>query len=121
MLVKTRLDVSLSFRHALRVRPTCDRGSGCLPTMRFCRDIALLVAVFAVCLPLWAQEPAPIVRDIVVEYLGPPSISAERPGPTREAANIFSDRSTDTEISASAKGTRIRGKPEQSANPAHPQ
>jgi outer membrane protein insertion porin family len=59
-------------------RSLCDRGSGCLPTMRFCRDIALLLAVFTGCLPVWAQEPAPIVRDIVVEYLGPPSISKAR-------------------------------------------
>ncbi len=46
--------------------------------MRFCRHIALTLAVFAVCLSLWAQEPAPIVRDIVVEYVGPPSISKAR-------------------------------------------
>ena len=32
----------------------------------------------AACGPLLAQLPGPIVRDIVVEYVGPPSISKER-------------------------------------------
>ena len=45
--------------------------------MRFCRHIALFLAVLA-CVSLQAQEPGPIVRDIVVEYVGPPSISKAR-------------------------------------------
>ena len=36
------------------------------------------MAVFAVCAPLQAQAPGPIVRDIAVEYVGPPAISKER-------------------------------------------
>src|SRR4030095_14385037 len=48
------------------------------PRMRFVREFVWVGAVFAVYLPVWAQEPAPIVRDIVVEYLGPPSISKAR-------------------------------------------
>lgn len=46
--------------------------------MRFCRHIALFLAVLAACVSLQAQEPGPIVRDIVVEYVGPPSISKAR-------------------------------------------
>ena len=46
--------------------------------MRFCRHIVLFVAVMAACAPLLGQAPGPIVRDIVVEYVGPPSISKER-------------------------------------------
>ncbi|MGA7904621.1 MAG: outer membrane protein assembly factor BamA [Terrimicrobiaceae bacterium] len=46
--------------------------------MRFCRHFVLFVAVMAACGPLLAQLPGPIVRDIVVEYVGPPSISKER-------------------------------------------
>ncbi|MGA7880427.1 MAG: outer membrane protein assembly factor BamA, partial [Terrimicrobiaceae bacterium] len=46
--------------------------------MRFCRHFVLFVAVMAACDPLLAQLPGPIVRDIVVEYVGPPSISKER-------------------------------------------
>jgi outer membrane protein insertion porin family len=46
--------------------------------MRFWRHIALILAVLAACVSLQAQEPGPIVRDIVVEYVGPPSISKAR-------------------------------------------
>ena len=46
--------------------------------MRFCRYFAVFMAVFAVCAPLQAQAPGPIVRDIAVEYVGPPAISKER-------------------------------------------
>ncbi|MGB8463996.1 MAG: POTRA domain-containing protein, partial [Terrimicrobiaceae bacterium] len=46
--------------------------------MRFCRHFAVVVVVLAACAPLWAQAPGPIVRDIAVEYVGPPSISKER-------------------------------------------
>ena len=38
----------------------------------------MFLAVLAVGVSLQAQEPAPIVRDIVVEYVGPPSISKAR-------------------------------------------
>ena len=46
--------------------------------MRFCRYFAVFMAVFAACAPLQAQAPGPIVRDIAVEYVGPPAISKER-------------------------------------------
>jgi len=46
--------------------------------MRFCRHIALFLAVLAASVSLQAQAPGPIVRDIVVEYVGPPSISKAR-------------------------------------------
>ena len=46
--------------------------------MRFCRHIALFLAVLATSVSLQAQAPGPIVRDIVVEYVGPPSISKAR-------------------------------------------
>ncbi len=46
--------------------------------MRFWRHIALFLAVLAADVSLQAQEPGPIVRDIVVEYVGPPSISKAR-------------------------------------------
>jgi outer membrane protein insertion porin family len=46
--------------------------------MRFSRHLALLALVFAAWAPLQGQAPGPIVRDIVVEYIGPPSISKER-------------------------------------------
>jgi outer membrane protein insertion porin family len=46
--------------------------------MRFCRQFVLCVVVLTASAPLWAQAPGPIVRDIVVEYVGPPSISKER-------------------------------------------
>ncbi len=46
--------------------------------MRFCRYFAVFMAVFAACAPLRAQAPGPIVRDIAVEYVGPPAISKER-------------------------------------------
>jgi outer membrane protein insertion porin family len=46
--------------------------------MTLIRNFALLVALFAAWTPLRSQAPAPIVRDIVVEYVGPPSISKER-------------------------------------------
>ena len=60
-------------------RSPCDfAGNGCLPTMRFCRHIALFLAVLAASVSLQAQAPGPIVRDIVVEYVGPPSISKAR-------------------------------------------
>ncbi len=60
-------------------RSPCDfTGNGCLPTMRFCRHIALFLAVLATSVSLQAQAPGPIVRDIVVEYVGPPSISKAR-------------------------------------------
>ena len=47
-------------------------------TMRFSRHFAFLALVFAAWAPLQGQAPGPIVRDIVVEYVGPPSISKER-------------------------------------------
>jgi outer membrane protein insertion porin family len=53
-------------------------GRGWLPTMRFRRHIASFLAVLAACMSLKAQAPGPIVRDIVVEYVGPPSISKAR-------------------------------------------
>ena len=60
-------------------RSPCDfTGNGWLPTMRFCRHIALFLAVLAASVSLQAQAPGPIVRDIVVEYVGPPSISKAR-------------------------------------------
>jgi len=46
--------------------------------MRFCRHFALFLAVLAACVSLQAQAPGPIVRDIVVEYVGPPAISKAR-------------------------------------------
>lgn len=46
--------------------------------MRFCRQIALFLAILAAFASLHAQAPGPIVRDIVVEYVGPPSISKGR-------------------------------------------
>ena len=76
--VKTRLDVFVSFRHALRVRPIlCNRGSGWLPIMRFCRDIALLVAVFAVSFTLGARTRADRPRHCR-RVCWPPSISKAR-------------------------------------------
>ena len=38
----------------------------------------MILGVLAACVSLQAQEPGPIVRDIVVEYVGPPSISKAR-------------------------------------------
>ena len=65
--------------HCEFARSPCEfMGTGCLPTMRFCRHFAVFVVVLAACAPLWAQAPGPIVRDIAVEYVGPPSISKER-------------------------------------------
>ena len=46
--------------------------------MRFSRHFALVALLLAAWAPLQAQAPGPIVRDIVVEYVGPPSISKER-------------------------------------------
>jgi outer membrane protein insertion porin family len=45
--------------------------------MRFCRHFVVFLAVLASA-PLQAQAPGPIVRDIAVEYVGPPSISKAR-------------------------------------------
>lgn len=65
--------------HCEFARSPCEfMGTGCLPIMRFCRHFAVVVVVLAACAPLWAQAPGPIVRDIAVEYVGPPSISKER-------------------------------------------
>jgi outer membrane protein insertion porin family len=46
--------------------------------MRFRRYFVVFIAVLAAFAPLQAQAPGPIVRDIAVEYVGPPSISKER-------------------------------------------
>jgi outer membrane protein insertion porin family len=46
--------------------------------MRSCRQFLLFVIALAASAPLGAQAPGPIVRDIVVQYVGPPSISKER-------------------------------------------
>jgi outer membrane protein insertion porin family len=46
--------------------------------MRFIRHFALLAAVLGFWTPLLGQAPGPIVRDIVIQYVGPPSISKER-------------------------------------------
>jgi outer membrane protein insertion porin family len=46
--------------------------------MRFRRYFVVFMAVLAAFAPLQAQAPGPIVRDIAVEYVGPPSISKER-------------------------------------------
>ena len=46
--------------------------------MRFRRHFVVFLAALAALTPLRAQAPGPIVRDIAVEYVGPPSISKER-------------------------------------------
>jgi outer membrane protein insertion porin family len=46
--------------------------------MRFIRHFALLAAVLGFYTSLLGQAPGPIVRDIVIQYVGPPSISKER-------------------------------------------
>jgi outer membrane protein insertion porin family len=46
--------------------------------MRFRQHFVVFLAALAALTPLRAQAPGPIVRDIAVEYVGPPSISKER-------------------------------------------
>jgi outer membrane protein insertion porin family len=70
--------------------------------MRFCRNVALLLAVLTACLSLWAQAPGPIVRQIVVEYVGPPSISEARviDNLATRVGEPYSERAAEADIRA---------------------
>lgn len=73
--------------------------------MRFLRNKAILVAltIFAVLSSLHAQVgPGPVVREIAVEYVGPPAISKERvlDNLATKVGDAYSERAAEADIRA---------------------
>lgn len=83
------------------MRPTL--RAPCLSNMRFSRYFVLLTAFVALLGPLRAQMgQGPIVRDIVVEYVGPPAIAKARvlDNLATKVGEPYSERAAEADIRA---------------------